>query len=165
MLPLPLADPLPQVSDGLYTSMLGGAVACRDLVQEVATTTGSSVAWEEEHLLLSVQEQEHLNTTCKDAAWESYSSLQYSFFSNSGVEMVGGVLFLLSAIWIVKDKMACQTAVSGQAAHHLIVSHLVICIVLHRLLYGWSKIPVAIWCNLVQQTTFLYTILTFVDVL
>merc|ERR1719242_1853361 len=52
------------------------------------------------------------NSTSCDQSWEMYRSLQYSFFSNSGVEVVGGVLFLLTAIFIVRDKLACELAVS-----------------------------------------------------
>merc|ERR1719242_3012580 len=53
-----------------------------------------------------------VNRTSCDHSWEMYRSLQYSFFSNSGVEVVGGVLFLLTAIFIVRDKLACELAVS-----------------------------------------------------
>merc|ERR1712083_847435 len=53
------------------------------------------------------------STLCDpDQKWAKYQSLQYSFFSNSGVEVVGGVLFLLTAIFIVRDKLACELAVS-----------------------------------------------------
>ena len=41
---------------------------------------------------------------------ELFTSLQYSFFSNSGVEVLGGILFLASAIFIVNDRLACEKA-------------------------------------------------------
>merc|ERR1712107_627459 len=53
-----------------------------------------------------------LNSTSCDQSWEMYRSLQYSFFSNSGVEVIGGFLFLITAIFIVRDKLACELAVS-----------------------------------------------------
>merc|ERR1719189_1990368 len=52
------------------------------------------------------------STTSCDQSWEMYRSLQYSFFSNSGVEVIGGFLFLITAIFIVRDKLACELAVS-----------------------------------------------------
>ena len=48
-----------------------------------------------------------------DFAWEAFVSLQYSFFTNSGVEVLGGVLFLLGAIFIVRDRRACEKAAEG----------------------------------------------------
>merc|ERR1719225_654725 len=53
-----------------------------------------------------------LNSTSCDQSREMYRSLQYSFFSNSGVEVIGGFLFLITAIFIVRDKLACELAVS-----------------------------------------------------
>ena len=41
---------------------------------------------------------------------ELFTSLQYSFFTNSGVEVLGGILFLASALFIVRDKLACEKA-------------------------------------------------------
>ena len=41
---------------------------------------------------------------------ELFTSLQYSFFTNSGVEVLGGILFLASAIFIVRDRLACEKA-------------------------------------------------------
>merc|ERR1719182_485956 len=52
------------------------------------------------------------STTSCDQSWEMYRSLQYSFFSNSAVEVIGGFLFLITAIFIVRDKLACELAVS-----------------------------------------------------
>ena len=63
-----------------------------------------------------------VNSTFCDHSWEMYRSLQYSFFSNSGVEVVGGVLFLLTAIFIVRDKLACELAVSGTSFFHCLLS-------------------------------------------
>ena len=54
------------------------------------------------------------STTSCDQSWGMYRSLQYSFFSNSAVEVIGGFLFLITAIFIVRDKLACELAVSGE---------------------------------------------------
>lgn len=101
------------ISDGLKTLLLGGAVACstlivgKDSISETSllnsTSTDSSIISNEEQLPMNI-------TECKDDSWESFNSLQYSLFSNSGVELVGGFLFLLTAVFIVKDKLTCETA-------------------------------------------------------
>merc|ERR1719412_849589 len=69
---------------------------------------------EEENATESIVEESAmvLNSTSCDQSWEMYRSLQYSFFSNSGVEVIGGFLFLITAIFIVRDKLACELAVS-----------------------------------------------------
>merc|ERR1719174_1847267 len=51
-----------------------------------------------------------LNSTSCDQSWEMYRSLQYSFFSNSGVEVIGGFLFLITAIFIVQIKFENEQA-------------------------------------------------------
>lgn len=38
-----------------------------------------------------------------------YYALQYSLFINVGVEILGGILFFLTAIYIIKDKMNCES--------------------------------------------------------
>ena len=119
--------------------MLGGSAAAREIMVQVSackleivqmanTTTSSSSTLDpfnstiEPLLNLSVSDEAD-STEAGDCSGEdyyvsfasaSYASLQYSFFSNSGVEVLGGVLFLLTAVWIVRDKMACETAVSGE---------------------------------------------------
>ena len=57
--------------------------------------------------LYSVEDRSH--DEC-DYAEEAFASLQYSFFTNSGVEVLGGVLFLVGAIFIVRDRWACEKA-------------------------------------------------------
>jgi len=108
------------VSDGLFTFMLGGAVPCKikpmeedddDLLslQRISQNTTTIVNG-------TVEDVDMLQVTdiqCKeDTTWDSYESLQYSLFSNSGVEIFGGLLFLLTAVFIVRDKLACEAAVS-----------------------------------------------------
>merc|ERR1719278_1578731 len=79
-----------------------------------SSSINSMKMMEEENATESLVEESTmaLNSTSCDHSWEMYRSLQYSFFSNSGVEVVGGVLFLLTAIFIVRDKLACELAVS-----------------------------------------------------
>ena len=51
---------------------------------------------------------------CTEEVQFRFESLQYSLFSNCGVEVVGGILFLITAIYIAKDKLACENSVSGK---------------------------------------------------
>jgi len=37
-----------------------------------------------------------------------YQSMLYSLLTNSGVELIGGVLFFVTAIFIIKDKLSCE---------------------------------------------------------
>jgi len=113
------------ISDGLFTMMVSGAAACRSIVQDMADANSTEAAiinsmkmMEEENATESssmlVEESGMVlnSTTSCDQSWEMYSSLQYSFFSNSAVEVIGGFLFLITAIFIVRDKLACELAVS-----------------------------------------------------
>jgi len=106
------------ISDGLFTMMVNGAASCGNIVQDMADASSTEAALI--NSMKMMEEQENVteevvmtvNSTSCDHSWEMYRSLQYSFFSNSGVEVVGGVLFLLTAIFIVRDKLACELAVS-----------------------------------------------------
>ena len=116
------------ISDGLFTMMVSGAATCRSVMQDMAAANSTDAAiinsmrmMEEENATESMVEEPTmvLNSTSCDQSWEMYRSLQYSFFSNSGVEVIGGFLFLITAIFIVRDKLACELAVSGE---HLFTS-------------------------------------------
>jgi len=109
------------ISDGLFTMMVNGAATCRSVMQDMAAANSTDAAiinsmkmMEEENATESIVEESAmvLNSTSCDQSWEMYRSLQYSFFSNSGVEVIGGFLFLITAIFIVRDKLACELAVS-----------------------------------------------------
>jgi len=112
------------ISDGLFTMMVSGAATCRSIVQDMADANSTEAAiinsmkmMEEENATESSMLVEEVgmvlnSTTSCDQSWEMYSSLQYSFFSNSAVEVIGGFLFLITAIFIVRDKLACELAVS-----------------------------------------------------
>jgi len=111
------------ISDGLFTMMVSGAATCRSIMQDMSDANSTEAAiinsmkmMEEENATESMLVEESgmvLNsTTSCDQSWEMYRSLQYSFFSNSAVEVIGGFLFLITAIFIVRDKLACELAVS-----------------------------------------------------
>jgi MFS family permease len=109
------------ISDGLFTTMVSGAATCRTIMQDMAVASSTEAAiinsmkmMEEENATESMVEEltPGSNSTSCDQSWEMYRSLQYSFFSNSGVEVIGGFLFLITAIFIVRDKLACELAVS-----------------------------------------------------
>jgi len=111
------------ISDGLFTMMISGAATCRSIMQDMSDANSTEAAiinsmkmMEEENATESMLVEESgmvLNsTTSCDQSWEMYRSLQYSFFSNSAVEVIGGFLFLITAIFIVRDKLACELAVS-----------------------------------------------------
>ena len=116
------------ISDGLFTMMVNGAASCGNIVQDMADASSTEAALI--NSMKMMEEQENVteevvmtvNRTSCDHSWEMYRSLQYSFFSNSGVEVVGGVLFLLTAIFIVRDKLACELAVSGTSFKHCLLS-------------------------------------------
>ena len=116
------------ISDGLFTMMVNGAASCGNIVQDMADASSTEAALI--NSMKMMEEQENVteevvmavNRTSCDHSWEMYRSLQYSFFSNSGVEVVGGILFLLTAIFIVRDKLACELAVSGTSFDHCLLS-------------------------------------------
>lgn len=44
-----------------------------------------------------------------------YSSMQYSMFINSFVEVLGGLVFLVTAACIIKDKLKCDRYIAGES--------------------------------------------------
>ena len=50
---------------------------------------------------------------CTEEIYFKYQSMQYSLFTNFGVEIIGGILFFITAIYIVRDKLACENASAG----------------------------------------------------
>ena len=48
-----------------------------------------------------------------------YQSLLYSLLTNCGVEVIGGILFLITAIYIVRDKLQCEKAAAGNCDYDL----------------------------------------------
>jgi len=53
---------------------------------------------------------ENLNVGCLEV---EYRSMLYSLLTNCGVELLGGLLFLLTAGFIIKDKMRCEQSAIG----------------------------------------------------
>ena len=80
------------LSDGIYSAMIP-EIPCEEPMKSNKT--------------LGMGDDSTESDGC-DFAWEAYASLQYSFFTNSGVEVVGGVLFLMGAFFIVRDREACE---------------------------------------------------------
>ena len=69
----------------------------------------------------SMQVMDTINSTevmddedCTEEVLFKYTSLQYSLFTNCGVEIIGGILFFITAIYIVRDKLACENASAGK---------------------------------------------------
>ena len=66
----------------------------------------------------SLGQEEDLETVmeaeCTEEIVYKFQSLQYSLFTNFGVEIIGGVLFFITAIYIVRDKLACENASAGE---------------------------------------------------
>ncbi len=67
------------------------------------TTPGS-------HGLLIVDEATS-KTGCDFAV--DYFSMQYSLLISNAVEIVGGIFFLVTAVYIIKDKMKCDRYIAG----------------------------------------------------
>ena len=57
------------------------------------------------------------NVTVCDFTVDFYS-LQYSLFITNAVEVFGGLFFLITAIYIVKDKRKCDKSISGKNYFH-----------------------------------------------
>ena len=105
-----------QVSDGLFDFLKASSTGC---AVTVATEAVTSLATTDPTMQLTETTFDTLTTgddvfdDCSDEL--RYYSLQYSLFTNCGVEVVGGVLFLITAIYIAKDKLACENSVAGNS--------------------------------------------------
>lgn len=100
------------VSDGLFDFLKASSTACAVTVAKEAVT---SLATTDPTMQLTETTFDTLTTgdVVDDCLDERYYSLQYSLFTNCGVEVVGGVLFLITAIYIAKDKLACENSVAA----------------------------------------------------
>merc|ERR1719422_759169 len=103
------------VSDGLFDFLKASSTAC---AVTVATEAVTSLATTDPTMQLTETTFDTLTTgdvfdDCSDEVELRYYSLQYSLFTNCGVEVVGGVLFLITAIYIAKDKLACENSVAA----------------------------------------------------
>ena len=61
----------------------------------------------------SLVEDDLTDEDCVQEIFYKYKSMQYSLFTNFGVELIGGALFFITAIYIVRDKLACENASAG----------------------------------------------------
>ena len=55
-----------------------------------------------------------VETVRQDSNETQFKALQYSLFSTSFVEVLGGVFFLLTALYILKDRANVDRAVAGE---------------------------------------------------
>ena len=88
-LPVLLCDPVMstfQISDSIYSHLSNSTDSC----------------------LISQSEE------CETDQVQKYHSLLFSLITNIGVEFIGGILFFITAIYIVKDKLLCEAAASGK---------------------------------------------------
>ena len=92
------------MSDGLREHLTGYQPAC-----PAADNSTVSVAVDPSRQL----DQLSNCTEQADFTKAQFQAMQYSLFTNCGVELLGGVLFLITAIYIVRDKLACESAASG----------------------------------------------------
>jgi len=103
------------VSDGLFDFLKASGTVCAAAV----ATDVSTIATTDPTMQLAETTFDTFTTgdeifeNCTQEVEFRYFSLQYSLFTNCGVEVVGGVLFLITAIYIARDKLACENSVAA----------------------------------------------------
>jgi len=103
------------VSDGLFDFLKASGTVCAAAV----ATDVSTIATTDPTMQLAETTFDTFTTgdeifeDCTQEVEFRYFSLQYSLFTNCGVEVVGGVLFLITAIYIARDKLACENSVAA----------------------------------------------------
>lgn len=98
------------VSDGLFKFLKTSGKVC---VAAAATNVTRSLEAETDSLQIaeySLGQEEDLEAECTEEIVFKFQSLQYSLFTNFGVEIIGGILFFITAIYIVRDKLACENS-------------------------------------------------------
>ena len=86
-------------------------------VAAAATNVTRSLEAESDSLQIaeySLGQEEDLEAECTEEIVFKFQSLQYSLFTNFGVEIIGGILFFITAIYIVRDKLACENSSAGE---------------------------------------------------
>lgn len=96
------------VSDGLFDFLKASGTVCA--VEAATTDPNMQVA--ETTFATPTTTEDFVFENCTEEVVFKYRSLQYSLFTNCGVEVVGGILFLITALYIVRDKLACENASS-----------------------------------------------------
>ncbi|CAH0751413.1 unnamed protein product [Diatraea saccharalis] len=71
----------------------------------------------------SLKKSLSLTPTEEPSASVQFRALQYSLFTTCFVEVIGGVFFLLTAIYIVRDKLKVDTAIANAVAQRTEPSH------------------------------------------
>ena len=64
--------------------------------------------------IATLGQEDDLEAECTEEIVYKFQSLQYSLFTNFGVEIIGGILFFITAIYIVRDKLACENSSAGE---------------------------------------------------
>lgn len=106
------------VSDGLFDFLKASGTVCAAVVAtEAAVITTDPTMQLAETTFDTFTTGEDMFEECTEEVQFRFESLQYSLFSNCGVEVVGGILFLITAIYIAKDKLACENSVSASKHH------------------------------------------------
>eukprot|EP00090_Calanus_glacialis_P008178 TRINITY_DN1649_c0_g1_i1.p1 TRINITY_DN1649_c0_g1~~TRINITY_DN1649_c0_g1_i1.p1 ORF type:complete len:601 (-),score=174.31 TRINITY_DN1649_c0_g1_i1:558-2360(-) len=106
------------VSDGLFDFLKASGTVCAAVVAtEAAVITTDPTMQLAETTFDTLTTGEDMFEECTEEVQFRFESLQYSLFSNCGVEVVGGILFLITAIYIAKDKLACENSVSASKHH------------------------------------------------
>jgi len=105
------------VSDGLFDFLKASGSVCAAAVAADSMATTDPTMQLADTTYDSLTTGEDMFEDCTEEVQYRYESLQYSLFSNCGVEVVGGVLFLITAIYIAKDKLACENSVSASKHH------------------------------------------------
>ena len=97
-----------QVSDGLFEFLKSSGKVC--VANATRTLEDDSLQIKE----YSLGQDEDVEAECTQEIVYKFQSLQYSLFTNFGVEIIGGILFFITAIYIVRDKLACENASAGE---------------------------------------------------
>ena len=84
------------------------AVAAANATQPLEAETDSH------QIAVTLSQEDDLEAECTEEIVYKFQSLQYSLFTNFGVEIIGGILFFITAIYIVRDKLACENASAGE---------------------------------------------------
>ena len=101
------------MSDGLFEFLKNSGTVCVSAaVANGNQTAGGPVGDSLESSLTDQQLPD--GEECMEEVYFKYKSMQYSLFTNFGVEIIGGVLFFITAIYIVRVKLKCENASAGK---------------------------------------------------
>ena len=101
------------MSDGLWQYLTEIDYICdNDQYVSSNTTAALNATITANPVNVTTTTNESLTNPCM--VQNTYFSLQYSMFTNCGIEVIGGILFFITAIFIVRDKRRCEHAVVGE---------------------------------------------------